>query len=329
MKKIFTSIIIVASLANTHAQYAPQYPLPGNTAIHRMDARIIDWATHATVQRGFMDILDPSLGMVSSGSVENAIGAADNMVVSLGDGGYATLSFDIPIANGDGPDFVVFENAFADPLDASMAFLELAFVEVSSDGINYVRFPAYSLTQTDSQIVNDNYYDATKIHNLAGKYISNYGTPFDLEDLRDSANLDINHIKFVRIVDVVGILDDELGSKDAAGNLINDPYPTPFPIGGFDLDAVGVLHNTSTISIENIWLANDIKVFPNPCTDYIQIEYSGSGVHTALPVYIYNIDGRIMYETSLQNELVIPTHHYPTGTYYIKIGNFSKMIIKQ
>jgi hypothetical protein len=44
----------------------------------------------------------------------------------------------------------------------------------------------------------------------------------------------------VRIVDVVGSL--TLGSVDSLGNVVNDPYPTAFASGGFDLDAVGVLH---------------------------------------------------------------------------------------
>ncbi|MFN6048554.1 MAG: T9SS C-terminal target domain-containing protein, partial [Bacteroidota bacterium] len=52
--------------------------------------------------------------------------AASNGVVSLGDGGIATLTFDPPITNGDGFDFAVFENTFLD------TFLELAFVEVST-----------------------------------------------------------------------------------------------------------------------------------------------------------------------------------------------------
>ena len=37
-----------------------------------------------------------------------------------------------------------------------------------------------------------------------------------------------------------------LGTRDAEGHLINDPYPTDYETGGFDLDAVGVLNQTIT-----------------------------------------------------------------------------------
>lgn len=52
--------------------------------------------------------------------------------------------------------------------------------------------------------------------------------------------LDVNAITQVRLIDVVGSINPAYGSTDALGNLINDPWSTPFATGGFDLDAVGV-----------------------------------------------------------------------------------------
>src|SRR5690554_1645811 len=100
-----------------------------------------------------------------------AIGEASVSVVSLGNGGSAVLSFENPIKNGEGPDFAVFENGFVDPENDTVAFLELAFVEVSSDGAHFVRFPAISAIQTDTQILNSSFSDARFYHNLAGKHI--------------------------------------------------------------------------------------------------------------------------------------------------------------
>jgi hypothetical protein len=40
----------------------------------------------------------------------------------------------------------------------------------------------------------------------------------------------------------VGSLNPSYGTKDALGRFINDPWPTAFESGGFDLDAVGVMH---------------------------------------------------------------------------------------
>jgi hypothetical protein len=113
--------------------------------------------------------------------------------------GSAILTFQNPISNGTGFDFAIFENSFND------VFLELAFVEVSSDGVNYIRFPATSNTQTTTQIGPfDNTGDATKLNNLSGKYRAQYGTPFDLQELTGNPLLNINAITHIKIIDVVG-----------------------------------------------------------------------------------------------------------------------------
>ena len=95
--------------------------------------------------------------------------------VSLGRGGSITLAFDHPIRDGLGFDFAVFENAIND------SFLELGFVEVSSDGVNFFRFDNDSLTT--SLVASFGEVDPTNVRNLAGKYRQGFGTPFDLEEL--------------------------------------------------------------------------------------------------------------------------------------------------
>src|SRR5690606_20268046 len=99
------------------------------------------------------------------------------------------------------------------------------------------------------------------------KYISGYGTPFDLQELQGHAGLDINNITHVRLVDVIGSVSGN-SSLDALGRVINDPYPTNFPTGGFDLDAVAVLQQTAGI---NPVQTAEVEVYPNPATDLIQI----------------------------------------------------------
>jgi len=67
--------------------------------------------------------------------------------------GQITLSFAEPIRQGAGYDFVVFENGFVSNINtgagslAGQMFAELAFVEVSSNGVDFVRFPSVSLTE--------------------------------------------------------------------------------------------------------------------------------------------------------------------------------------
>ncbi|WP_432798750.1 PEP-CTERM sorting domain-containing protein [Poriferisphaera sp. WC338] len=219
--------------------FAPAAGQTGSTAIHKDDVAFVGWATGATVVRGLADIANPGGANASFGTDSEAIGKAEGTsldVVSLGDGGSAILTFDTAIANGDGADFAVFENSFSD------VFLELAFVEVSSDGINFFRFDAVSETQTTTQVGGFGTLDPTNLDNLAGKYRQGYGTPFDLEELVGTIGLDVNNITHVRVVDVVGSINPLHATTDSLGNVINDPYATPFSSSGFDLDAVGVIN---------------------------------------------------------------------------------------
>lgn len=219
----------------------------GCDAISCTDPSIVGWAVACTVVRGPVDIIAPDGPKARYGDESMAIGPASTntqRAVSLGDGGTATLTFEYPICNGAGPDFAVFENPF------NNNFLELGFVEVSTDGERYVRFPSISLTQTESQVGTNGYLDPTCINNLAGKYKVGYGTPFDLEQLRDSTGIDINNIVYVRIVDVVGTIDPQYARYDVYGHMVNDPYPTSDIIwasGGFDLTGVAVIHDRRTL----------------------------------------------------------------------------------
>ncbi len=242
MNKAIFMILILLGFMSSFAiagPYAPAAGQAGSTAIYKDDSAFVAWASGCDVVRGLMDISDPSKGYASYGSADKALGKAvgDSYdVVSLGDGGYATLTFNAPIYDGPGWDFAVFENGFSD------TYLELAFVEVSSDGVNFFRFDSVSLTQTNTQVGGFASLDTTNIHNLAGKYRQGYGTPFDLSELDGIAGLDINNVTHIRIVDVVGCIQDAYCTYDSLGHKINDPWPTPFSSGGFDLDAVGVIH---------------------------------------------------------------------------------------
>ena len=221
---------------------------PGSLAVAYTDPEIVGWATGFTdLVRGFAQIDQPDFGYAGFGVGEYALGAvrretSDDVydVVSLGDGGSITLTFAEPIADGEGWDFAVFENGFAG------SFLELAFVEVSSDGVNFFRFDAYSETQTTTQVGSFGVVDPTNLRNLAGKYVGGKGTPFDLAELAGrSPLLDIHAITHVRIVDVVGTINPTYATRDALGRIINEPWPTPFSTGGFDLDGVAVRHFAS------------------------------------------------------------------------------------
>lgn len=252
-------IAAMPGIAAATGPYAPAADQPGTTAIPAASPLIKAWATSVTsLVRGRQNISLSSGALTSYGTAASAIGAPTATVdngsnalhgsnvlptVSLGDGGSITVSLTTPVTNGPGADFAVFENGFIP------SFLELAFVEVSSDGTNFVRFPAVSCTQATTQIgqftstTSNPQLDARNIHNLAGKYLAGYGTLFDLEDVKSaSALVNVNRITHIRMVDVVGSINPAYGSRDSLGNLINDPWPTEFFSGGFDLDAVGAIN---------------------------------------------------------------------------------------
>ncbi len=269
------------------AQFAPQAGQAGSTAISATDSRFIDWANHCIVNRGYMNIAEPTLGLAAAGDSSLAIGPADDQSVSLGDSGIAVLSFAHPIYNGPGYDFAVFENGFLNPADPTQAFLELGFVEVSSDGVNFFRFPATSLTSDSVQVSTYGYMDATKINNLAGKYVALYGTPFDLAELAGVPGLDVDDVKYVRIVDVIGNIKG-IVTADSAGRVVNDPYPTPFATCGFDLDAVGVINEKGT-STEMVHASASVSIYPNPTHASLFID--ATGVPDASIVVISDVAG--------------------------------------
>lgn len=233
--------LITALLAAGAAQagpYAPAAGQPGSTAIHKDDAAFVGWAT------GYADYSPgtnvDATWMTPEKALGKAVGDSYDVVV-LGRGGSITLTFDTPIANGEGYDFAVFENSF------SSTFLELGWVEVSSNGTDFYRFGGVSLTQ--NPVAGFGTVDPTNITGFAGKYQQGWGTPFDLEFMDGIEGLNIMAINYIRIVDIIGD-----GSEfDALGNPIYDPYPT-FQSAGFDLDAIGVINVAAVPVPAAAWL---------------------------------------------------------------------------
>ncbi|MBZ0244019.1 MAG: T9SS type A sorting domain-containing protein [Bacteroidales bacterium] len=311
MSKLYLNFLLLFMIGNQlQAQFAPPAGQAGTDAIHADSSCFINWATICTLERGLIQIDKPELGYADYGTEASATGKADNNVVSLGDGGEAVLQFAFPLWNGPGPDFAVFENTFTDE------FLELAFVAVSSDGINYFRFPSVSLTAVDEQVGSFGSLDATKIHLLAGKYRSFYGVPFDLDSIADNPLLDKMAISHIAIKDVVGKLDVELGSFDSRNQLINDPWPTPFPSSGFDLDAVGVIHDASNLAVDEKNGLN-ASFYPNPFVDQISLKAADQ---KQFSLNVYDSFGKIIFEsTTLYSGDQIATSGWKKGLYLIQI----------
>ena len=305
------------------AQFAPAQDKPGTTAMHADSSAFVGWATGVEVVHGPMNISNPDLGVTGANYPdENALGYPEGTfgVVCLGDGGMATLTFASPIYNDKGPDFAVFENGFANAVNPDTWALELAFVEVSSDGEHFFRFPAYSNTQTTSQLGNGGTIEPSQIHNLASKYGAMYGTPFDLDEVEDDPLLDKNRITHVRVVDVVGCIDSLYATYDCQGHIINDPWPTPFASSGFDLDAVGVIHDLAHFNVpENE--SESVAVYPNPVKDRLIVKAENLQL-----VEVFNLMGQQVLSTTMAT---VDMSGLYQGVYFVRIAADGKTVTKR
>lgn len=308
MNKIYLFCLIISSTVAFGQTYAPAPGITGSTAIAKDSSCFVAWATGVQVTRGSIDISTPTLLFATFGQESYALGIAEGdgtNVVSLGDSGIAIVTFASPITNGFGADFAIFENGFADD------YMEFAHVEVSSDGFNFVRFPSHSESPVVVQLDNFMFGDCRMVNNLAGKYRQGFGTPFDLAELSGNPLLDINAITHVKLVDVIGSISAEIGTTDAFGNLINDPFPTPFESCGFDLDAIGVIHQLPLHLTEQ---TSSYQLYPNPTSDLIQLDGDLNG-----EVRFYSLEGKL-----LMQQVVNGNQH----TFSLKSLNVASLIME-
>ena len=139
-------------------------------------------------------------------------------VLSLGKRGEIILDMgNCGIVDGDGPDFIVFENPFYIGGNPDAPFAELGEIAVSGDGVNFVSFPCES--------------DELPYTGCAGWHpvysnSSNGISPFDISaaggDAFDLSNVGVNKARYIRIRDI-----SDIGGGTTAG---------------FDLDAVSVIN---------------------------------------------------------------------------------------
>lgn len=238
--------VALADLAYAYASHdSPSIAIPSTST------NLVTWASEVIAYSPATENPVDPFYMVPSNALGAAQGAmwgngATNGVVTLGDGGSIVLGFPVPIHDAPGPDFAVFENAFAD------TYLELAYVEVSSNGKSWIRFPNHCLeTIPIDEYGKTNASSPTAYGGLACKTIQGYGTAFDLAVFGDAAaeaGVDLSAVRYVRLIDIPG----DGSCLDSYGNPIYDPWPTRPPIlpaPGFDLDAVGVLSPSLRISL--------------------------------------------------------------------------------
>ena len=162
--------------------------------------------------------------------------------------------------------------------------------------------------------------DATLIHNFAGKYEVFYGTPFDLDEVEDNVLLDKMKITHIRLIDVIGNIDPEYATYDSEGHIVNDPWPTPFWSSGFDLDAVGVIHDVAHFDVPENGMET-LSVYPNPVKDRLTVKAENLEL-----VEVYNLVGQLVMTSSAA---VIDFGDLNQGIYFVRVMADGKTVTKR
>lgn len=243
---VFAALALCASAARAGIYSGPtQTSHPIDAAIPAASPLFTEWANAIDATR---TQFAPRGSTSISATGFNSLGDLDATEIAAGaTPGYLTVTFPRGIRNGTGPDFAVFENGFALGSPNGL-FAELAYVEVSTDGSTFVRFPSISTNAAPVQGSGAFAgFDMTNVYNLAGKHAANFGTPFNLDDLLAAPAVvgglvDLNNIQFVKLVDIPG----NGAFLDSLGNPILDNWLTT-GTGGFDFrlptgQGVGVIH---------------------------------------------------------------------------------------
>ncbi len=241
-------------------------------------------------------------------------------VCTLGVGGSLTLGFDVVITNGPGADFSVFENVFT---FSGAPFCEVAFVEVSSNGVDYVRFPSRYVGPatglpgftaplgTYSGLVGQ----VPILANVGTNTIDPFdpvvagGDGFDLAALAADplvvvGQVDLAGVRFVRIVDV-----PHASGTDSFGSVIFDNSGAT---GTADIDAVAVINHTGNVTATQpiVDLSFDALGFlelrledPNGFLDLDQTQLRVS--YNLIPASITRLRGLLPMQTVTPNGLVL------------------------
>lgn len=254
---------LLLSLSATAAT-AGIYSGPSQTS-HPIDAAIpsnsplfTEWADEIDASRTFFA---PRGSTAISPTGFNSLGDLDATQIAAGNQvGYLTVTFPKGVRNAAGADFAIFENGFAFGTPNGL-FAELAYVEVSSNGVDFARFP--SISTNVAPVTGSGAFagfDMSNVYNLAGKHAGGFGTPFNLDDLLThplvtGGSVNLASIQYVKLVDIPGN-----GSYvDSLGNPILDNWMTTGS-GGFDFrlptgQGVGVINavpEPSTLALAGV-----------------------------------------------------------------------------
>ncbi len=240
-------------------------------------------------------------GAPASSATVSVPASAPEDILSLGIGGEIIVGIRSgKIYDGEGVDFIIFENAFKRDFDG-VIFAEPAIVSVSQDGVNFIKFP----------------YNEWTLSGLAGK-TPTIGSedPFNYPacggDGFDISELGLDYITHIKIKDV---------SKIVCINETHPYYQPEFMVTGFDLDAISIRYTDKPTSV-----ANDIK-------SQVAFSETGDSFTFASPykfsVGAYSLNGNLEKHIECNEIAEISKSELPSGLIiFIIEGNGKKEIVK-
>ncbi len=257
------------------------------------------------------------LGLPDTSAKWNIPSSDPEKICSIGIDGEIILGFiSNPIVNKDGPDFIVYENAFE--MWNGKIFVEPAEIYVSKDNIMYYKFPLDTFT-----LVGCAGLTPTIGNKILSDPLNSGGDKFDL------SVVGIDTVLYVKIKDVSNII---LNNK-------NHPYYNAL-ISGFDLDGViGLNYVKRPIANENLRnVSYTTSLYPNP-TNGFSILKIRSNYYENIKIQIFNILGEIVQSVDYNiiqgdNLIKLNLNEFNSGIYIIKIksvniNNQLKLIINK
>ena len=133
-----------------------------------------------------------------------------------------------------------------------------------------------------------------------------------LDEVEDNPLLDKNRVTHVRLVDVVGCIQPEYATYDCQGHVVNDPWPTPFASSGFDLDAVGVIHDLAHYDVVEAQEVTSVNLYPNPVSSILSVDAAN-----VASICLYSLTGQCVLETENNNTIDVST--LTPGLYFARI----------
>ncbi|MFK7948275.1 MAG: T9SS type A sorting domain-containing protein [Saprospiraceae bacterium] len=84
--------------------------------------------------------------------------------------------------------------------------------------------------------------------------------------------------------------------------------------------------STSTISDDF-----NINIFPNPATDFVNIEVNDLIIHSPIIIEVINTVGQVKQRLSIDNnnQIQVPVYHLPKGIYFLRMEIDGKIVVRK